>query len=194
MRRAVALVAWIPFALAASCSTSSAPDPVSASRSSAPDSTSAFHQSHLAKGESEALAALIVDVPAYGGYADAARAEVKYASTQLDPTFVSGFSLHRVMDADGKEIAFLQLYELSSEFPSDASDTRVLRSFVGQEIAPATTLSRQRVYLLEDPSDPDSRYTYAWRSGDVVTAIDSGSREQLLAWVGAYLMALSQAG
>ena len=193
MRMAVALE-LIPFALAVACGNSSVPTTsASASHSSAPNSASAFHRSHLAKGESEALAALLVDVPAYGGNADVARTEVQHASSQLDKAFVTAFSLHTVMDLDGNEMAFLQLYELSSAVPSDASGAEVLRAFLGEEIAFAATLSRQQVYLLEDPSDPDSRYTYAWRRGNVFAAADSGGREELLGWVRAYLRALSQA-
>jgi hypothetical protein len=193
MRRAIALVVLIPFALAVGCSNSSVPSSASASLSSVPSSASAFHRSHLAEGESEALAAVHVDVPAYGGYADVARNEVQHASSLLDEAFISAFSLHTVIGLDGEEIAFLQLYELSSAVPSDASDAEVLRAFVGEEIAFAATLSHQEVYLLEDPSDPDSRYRYAWKRGNVLAAADSGGREELLGWVRAYLTALSQA-
>ena len=159
--------------------------------SSTPDSgSSAFHQTNLADGETESLAALLVDVPGYR-YRDAMDVETENARAASDPERMPGLSLHSVRDSEHREVAFLQLWEFVPGTLPDVltvDDASQLSAGEGSEV----TVAGHDVILIERPENPSSQYMYVWASGDALLVADGPNEEWLTAWLRDYLSVLEE--
>lgn len=163
------------------------PSPASGERPSA--QTAAFHQANLSKGETDDLAAQLVDVPGYG-YGDVMALETNLAAGRL-PKFFEGFSLHSVVDSSGTEVAFLQLMRFrGSRTPPDSAEGQVVHAFSVTD--PTTeTIGGQKVFFREDTSST-SPFAYLMYEDGVLTWADDEDRTALRAWLESYLDTLKQ--
>ena len=180
MRRTTLLVVAVALT-ASACGGSSAPR--------AP-AGSAFHQAHPAEGETPEVAALLVDVPGYR-YLDATEPEIQNFLEGVRIRVVegawSGGSLHSVIDSQGREVAFLQLYGFVPAAVSASQTSDIVSAMFGARPTSRSIIAGRQVFLFEDPEVPASRYTYMWQMGNTVIAADSGDDEQILRWIRAYL-------
>ena len=152
--------------------------------------SSAFHQSHLAEGETDSLAALLVDVPGYR-YQDATDSETQNARARMDPEVVPGLSLHSILDSENEEVAFLQIWGF---VPGTVPDSLTLEDASQLTLGQVTevTVGGHAVILSDYPELPDSRYTFMWLSGDALLAADGPDKERLTSWLDDYLSVLEK--
>jgi len=150
--------------------------------------SSAYQRSHLADGETEALAALLVDVPGYA-YQDPSIGETDHAREVLDPEVVPSLSLHTILDSEENEVAYLQLWGFAPGVVPEVLTVDVASQLAvgeGSEV----TIAGQNLILMRDPANPLSQYKYLWLSGDVLLVADGPDEQLLTTWVESYLSAL----
>lgn len=163
----------------------------SPTRGAAAPLTSAQHAEQLAKGESAAVAAELVEVPGYY-YQDVDEQELKVESdlySALDPL---GVSFHGVRQlSTGDEIAFLQLVALDPRdaVHAPANEELFAKSFTGASQVRRFEFSGQTVFLAEEPSRPASRYQFVWLRHGTGAWVDGPDRAPIEDWLKAYLAA-----
>lgn len=179
-RRAILASPFVLLALASACQASSG----------RAGGDSAFHQAHLADGETASLAAMLVDVPGYR-YVDASQREVQNALDRVDRKSLAGLSLHIVVDQQGTEVAFLQLFEFAPGILPEAPDAEVVPALMGKSPTSQTLVAGHPVFLYEDPAHPQSRYAYVWLWDETMAHADAGDEQQILSWMRAHLSSLA---
>lgn len=150
--------------------------------------SSAYQRSHLADGETEALAALLVDVPGYA-YKDPSIGETENAREVLDPEVVPSLSLHTILDAAQNEVAYLQIWGFAPGVVPEVLTVDVASQLAvgeGSEV----TIAGQDLIMMHDPDNPFSQYKYLWLREDVLLVADGPDEQLLTAWVESYLSAL----
>jgi hypothetical protein len=152
----------------------------------------AFHQTHLADGETKALAAQLLDVPGYE-YADASAQEERSVAAILpsandEAASLTAISLHHVVDERGTPVGRLRLWKWSLRLLPEDIDADNVPDLLASPPSARTSIAGQPVYLFEDPEHPLRRYTYAWyREAGILAEIQGEDSQRLLTWVRAYL-------
>ena len=183
MRRAILLMAVGALVLSACSGGAEESEP---SHKPLPDS--AFHAANLARGETAALAAELVEVPGYF-YEDVGDKELEAELDDVSRLAPLGASFHGVrLVSTGDEIAFLALLAID---PTDAVHSRAYEDrfgpgMTGAEDVLRNTFSGQTVFLAEDPTALASRYKYVWDRHGTFGWVDGPDRAALERWLKAY--------
>lgn len=149
---------------------------------------SAFHRANLAKGESDALAAELVEVPGYF-YQDVGEAELETELETASSMQSLAASFHGIrLVSSGDEIAFLALFVIdpTDAIHSQAYEDRLGTWMTGTEDVTRETFSDQTVFLAETPTEPASRYKYVWDRHGTLGWADGSDRATLERWLTTY--------
>ncbi|MBI2238737.1 MAG: hypothetical protein HYU54_09475 [Actinobacteria bacterium] len=102
---------------------------------------------------------------------------------------MTGLSIHVVVDQQGTEIAYLELFEWAPKFLRLLGDPELLES-MGSPTS-QMLVGSQKVFFFENPPDrPWTRYFYAWFMGRTMAFADADDQQRFLSWVRAYLSSL----
>lgn len=161
------------------------------------------HQSELSTAESPNITEQLVEVPGYL-YQDVSDGEIQAVLDELrqmeqDAGVPKGegftsVSLHSVKADDesqntalgsvGTEVGFLQLYEFADAMPANSSDEP---PGAAGELVDEFDVGEVHVFLFEDPSSRESRFSYIWVRHGVAATFDGATRAETQRWVEAYL-------